>query len=155
MKTSLKTVLARYSIVSIIYKALQKTQKNRDRITTVSAVKKSTKNPHWIDLGLITVIGILVFVILHAYYPQASHYFTHKKNPVITPIAIPLINEADYKNKHTLNGTFISDTTKIAMINNQYHHLGEGVDGMKIVGIDDNLVTLQNDKQIFVLKVMV
>lgn len=146
-------MLARYSIVSIIYKALQKTQKNRDRVTTVSTAKRSPKLMLWIDLGLITAIGILLFVVLHAYYPQAKHYFS--KKAIKTPLVAPLINEVDYKNKHVLNGTFISDTTKIAMINNHYCHLGEIIDGMKLVSIDDNIVTLQNEKQVFILKVMV
>lgn len=94
-----------------------------------------------------------------------------QSNAMNTPIAVPVpsaipaatpaisaatqpqsLAELDYKGNLVLNGVFLSDQDKIAMINNQPYHLGDKVSGLKIISMDMNSVKLSDEKNIFVLR---
>lgn len=62
------------------------------------------------------------------------------------------IIEAQYKKNHILNGVFISNSEKIAMINNRMFHRGDEVDGMIISEIDTEGVQLKHDDQMIFLR---
>jgi hypothetical protein len=63
----------------------------------------------------------------------------------------PKINQAEFKTKHTLNGVYLSTDEKIALINNQFFHLGDLVDGMKIVSIESNRIILRHADNALIL----
>jgi hypothetical protein len=140
----------RYFIVSIIYKALQKTQKNREKDTRFSPEETAVIKTYWVDKALIATILALLTIVLYAYYPKLKnlHLFAHS----VKYAAQPAVNEVEFKNKFVLTGIFISDQTKIAMINNQYVHLGDIIGNMRVVYIGDNLVKLQNQNQLITLE---
>ncbi len=73
--------------------------------------------------------------------------------PVTNTAPMPPINfDMGYNNNFTLNGVMLSNLDKIAMINNQAYHLGDIVNGMKVVNIDANSVTLQDGQRTVILR---
>ena len=78
------------------------------------------------------------------------------KEPAIslTPPA-SMLNEAEFKNKHILNGVFLSHQENIALINNQAFHVGDTVENMEIVNISLNQVTLRDGKNTLQLRVAI
>lgn len=72
--------------------------------------------------------------------------------------ANPVVSQqepAPYLNKLTLNGVLISDSDKTALINNQAFHIGDMIDGMRIVTIDPTRVRLQSGSDLLELRVPV
>ena len=57
-----------------------------------------------------------------------------------------------YHGKLVLNGVLLGDQEKIALINNQPYHLGDSIEGMKIVNIELNSITLQDGVRMMVLR---
>ena len=202
--------------MSIIYDALQKTQKNLENKRGITH-KKKTK---WLDKVLLIVIVGLVGVNLVAYYPRlvAKHSATPiikkvlpiKPSPVASPKVVPApiqavvtpptmpdtrptpvnhppveqlfndppkttnqkilsipasspgnepssvpaatVNETPYQGQLMLNGIFVSDEDKMALINHQTFHVGDLVENFKIVSIEVDKVKLENNGKIFVMK---
>lgn len=64
-------------------------------------------------------------------------------------------DEAEYKLKHTLNGVFVSDDEKVAMVNNRFFNMGDSIDGMKIVSIEPDKIKLQNENGMMELRITV
>ena len=141
--------------MSIIYDALQKTQKNRENKQSHS-IGMSPKRSQWLDVILgVVIVSLLVFVVV-GYYPRWSA----KKAVVIQPKSVvaaiqPVVKrsvEIPYKGNLVLNGVFISDQEKLALINNQSLHVGDTVEGMKIVSVSQSSVKLRKEGQVFVLR---
>lgn len=165
--------------MSIIYDALQKTQKNRNKSEKPLFLKKVKVSPIWIDIGIMAIITILVVFALVAYTPRVTHYFKTQKTqtklpdviqkPAPTAAVTPVIEnpillrqtetqeriafETAFKNKHILNGVFLSDQDKVALIDNHSFHIGDVVDDMMIVGINVNSIKLQNGKYTIIMQV--
>lgn len=166
--------------MSIIYDALQKTQKNRQKPQKTFFLKKFRLPSIWFDLIILAIIATLLFMIIVAYYPRVVAYFkrphvaeeklpdvaqkpatTVTGQPVL-PVA-PVSHEAEiqaqiahetaYKSKNILNGVFLSDQEKVVLINNQTYHIGDVVDGMMIVNINSNSIKLQDGKHTIIMKV--
>lgn len=72
-----------------------------------------------------------------------------------SPTSQPVVSGTLIASNLTLNGVLISGADKVALINNQAFHLGDVVDGMKIVGIDSTSVKLQRGNQVVELRVSV
>ena len=53
----------------------------------------------------------------------------------------------------TLNGVFVSDDMKLAMVNNQPYHIGDKIAAMKLVSIDHDGIKLQNGDELLDLRV--
>lgn len=138
--------------MSIIYKALQKTQKNREIKNTSSAEVIAPGTLRWFDMSLIAVIFILLSIIAYAYLPKITLHHT-KETAAIKPQPIDSFNEAEFKNKYQVNGVFVSEQNKFVMINSQSFHIGDAVDGFTIVSIDNSNIKLQNPNHAVVLKV--
>ena len=151
--------------MSIIYDALQKTQTNRSNKPT-SKLKKIFRNSQWVDIGMLIVIITLFIIVLFAYYPHISSYLTSKHTttkqplapvqPVMAKAAEPQTIRTQFATgnygKITLNGVFLSDQDKFAMLNNQTYHLGDTIEGMTIVKIDFDKVELHTEKMHLVLR---
>jgi hypothetical protein len=60
-----------------------------------------------------------------------------------TPETSHNMNPTDYKSSHVLGGVYLSNEEKIALINNKFFHLGDTVDGMKLVSIEANRIILR------------
>jgi hypothetical protein len=78
-------------------------------------------------------------------------FITH---PVAEKPPIPEIKPL-LSTRLTLNGVMISGDEKVALINNQAFHLGDVVDGMRIVAIEFNNIKLQSGNEVFELRVSV
>ncbi len=146
--------------MSIIYDALQKTQRSRK--------KTVLKNrPDIFDIGLLTVIFVLIFICLFAYFRPAkgnkikTAVPTHplatpevSKNAVVGKSALPQIKNqiSHHDDSFVFNGVYISAQNKIALINQQEYHVGDVVNGLKIIEINANSVKLQDDKRTLILE---
>jgi hypothetical protein len=139
--------------VSIIYDALQKTQTNRSKNPKM-IVKKSPFILQWFNIGMLITIIILFSIVIYAYYPNIKKLFTPShhvsaavksvpRSPVIaaTPNqvsstkALPTQFATGTSGKITVNGVFISEQDNFALINNKEFHVGDTVEGMKIIAI--------------------
>jgi len=65
------------------------------------------------------------------------------------------IASAINQGKFILNGVMISGAERIALINNQPLHIGDVIDGMKIISIEFNAITLMKDQKMVEMKVPV
>ena len=99
--------------MSIIFDALNKTQKHRQAENHAKARLKTIRLPTipWIKIGILMTISML-FLMLWSHYARIWN----------TPVAAP-------HKKLLLNGVFISEQNKIAMINHQSFSVGDMVDG--------------------------
>jgi hypothetical protein len=145
--------------VSIIYEALRKTQRNREVRNMPARERVAVRNLDWLDKALVVFIITLLIFILILYWP---HLFKqHAQQPVATA-AVPVqltapaptvVSVAPVTSANlTLNGVLISDNEKLALINKKTYHIGDNVEGMKIISIEINSVELDNNGQIVTLR---
>lgn len=149
--------------MSIIYEALKKTQKKR-QIMASSQMAEPKASPkirihqfQRLDLidGAIVVLLISLLMAIAYQWQQRTHgkkIATVSAKPVAKVIAPPKIDLVSYKQNHLLNGTFISKSDSFALINNKPFHLGDTVDGFKVVDLQLNYVKLKNDENVIILK---
>lgn len=164
--------------MSIIYEALQKTQVEDELQNIPSSQDEMTKDD-WIDVGISLIIAFLLAIIMIAHYPQShsksKDLLVSKKNSravpilevpdetvkaIVKPASDPNIigvpfDEAAYKLNHTLNGVFVSEEEKIAMVNNRFFNIGDNIDGMKVVSIEPDKIKLQYENGVVELKIVV
>jgi hypothetical protein len=146
--------------VSIIYNALQKAQQNRQK-EAVSTIK--SKHISWVDGSLAIIIFLLIGIAIYGYYPSLKRQPTHtqistKTLPALAGTAITqepthVINLTNYKSTHVVNGVYLSQQEKIALINNKFFHLGDSVDGMKLVSIESNRIVLRQADNALIIQV--
>ena len=142
--------------MSIIYDALQKIQQSREKKRDGSPFLNQLTQISWIDMGLSICIGALMLALAFVTFPSLKMYaesLLGKSATVVIPSGPPIFNATEYKNKNSLNGIFVSPTEKTALINNQFFKIGDHVDGMKIVSIENDGVTLRNNEATLVLRV--
>jgi hypothetical protein len=157
--------------VSIIYEALKKTQLNRETKRNVSRPRRRTmpfmQDWEWIDVGLAALIGILLIACVSLYVVHFAHRSSHSGNnhsaatssrststtaSMIEQTASTSSDDAPDEKDLVLNGVLLSDEEKLALINNKTFHVGDMVEGMRIVSIDFNSVKLANGKQLMTLR---
>lgn len=126
--------------MSIIYDALKKTQRKRQTIheSTINMSPKMNRTLPKVRsksyiLPSMLFIGLLITFTGYQYTQYQAAY----KAPAAVKKAVDL----------TLNGVFVSDKSKIAMINNDTYKVGDRINGMQIVAIDMNLVTMKDKDQ--------
>jgi len=143
--------------VSIINEALKKTQQSRKHDMDKRAMVKEKSTLPDVSLFKDTVLavrgmdfllawkqsGFIVMTILLTLVAYIS--YQHAKNPTL-PIVQTAINTA--KEKIAFSGIFVSDKSKIAVINKQSYHVGDTVKGMKIVAINQDSVDLMQDDKL-------
>lgn len=164
--------------MSIIYEALQKTQVE-DELQNIPSPQDEMTKDDWIDVGISLIIAFLLAIIMIAHYPHSNSkskdMLVSKKNsktvsilevpdetvkPVVKPTSDPTnmgvpFDEASYKLNHTLNGVFVSEEEKIAMVNNRFFNIGDNIDGMKVVSIEPDKIKLQHENGVVELKIVV
>lgn len=147
--------------VSIIYDALKKTQNKRE-FTQVQATfleRKLNRNIAWLKLGLLGAGCLLLFTIF-SYYPRVHLTETPRQTAMLDKKNPPVKQLAAGKNKNhvmrqalsakpilILNGVFLSENERVAMINQQYLHKGDMINGMQLLKITANKVILRNADQ--------
>lgn len=151
--------------MSIIYDALTKTQKNikgqhnKTGNKYILLARERNQKFDWLDVTLIMAIIFLSVVISQIYFTK------HKQKPSIAKSAvnqvavsqsIPVVpsmpKEMMYQGPLQLNGIFISDDEKLAFIDHNERHVGDMVEGKRIISIDYSQVKLQEGNNIFVMK---
>jgi hypothetical protein len=150
--------------MSIIYEALQKTQKKRRAIMEAPRVAVVTKKPKLktrvsnkialIDVMIgFTIIVLILFISLSLTNKyRKNHQFKIARAAILKDQSNIKSMAANFKLNHKLNGVFISDKNSFALINNKSFHLGDMIDGMKIVDLNINYVKLENTQQQVILK---
>lgn len=147
--------------MSIIYEALKKTQRNREYRSMPARERIAVRNLDWLDKGLVGTIFLLSFIILWMYIPHMVRHhapltaaFTAKAvTPVSQQAQAPVQQEAAIAtNNLTLNGVLLSDSDKIALINNRTYHVGDNVEGLKIVSIEFDNVRLRKGHNLVTLR---
>jgi len=86
--------------------------------------------------GYLLVSGLLVIMAVAGYQ--------HAKNSN-QPVMASAVNARE---KMAFTGVFVSDNSRIAVINKQSFHLGDTVNGMKIVAINQDTIDLQQKDKI-------
>lgn len=92
-------------------------------------------------------------VLLWLLFLATAAFYLH-----VQPLDVPLLvaeNSPELKTQPAqlrLNGVFVSDRLKVAMINSHIYRKGETVNGMKITAIELNRVSLDHDGTELVLK---
>lgn len=149
--------------MSIIYNALQKTQRNLGK-------RGVTREKRWVDITLLSIIAAMLIVNAVTYYPKLKKHFA--KTITVTKSAAPLSvkttnvvaiappahliaappKEIEYQGKLVLNGVLLSEQEKVALIDNQPMHVGDVVDGKKIISIEMNTVKLADKDNILILR---
>ena len=139
--------------MSIIYDALQKTQKKLENKTDVQAESVPKKNVRQrlirIEIKsflMAAFISILFFII----FIRSITYTPHHATPKMSVTSAKKI--AVSRNPLVLNGVFLSTQEKMAFINHQAFHLGDTVEGMRLVKIDLEKVTLKKGAETFELQ---
>ena len=130
--------------MSIIYDALQKTQQNLANRHNITTQKKSNQRAQWLDICLILIIAFLFIAVAFAYYPLLK-----KSLSSTTPQPA---NTVATQGNYVLNGVFLSDQEKVALINNKPFHIGDTIDGLKVVAIELDSIQLKDTKNTFVLR---
>jgi hypothetical protein len=150
--------------VSIIYEALRKTQRNREFRKLPTRERFAARNLDSLDKGLIALIFFLVLIVVYLYLP---HLFKHHaaQEALIKPAAVvaaatPVVAQAEpvaivapvVTSNLVLNGVLLSDTEKLALINNKTYHVGDNVEGMRLLAIDFDSVKLNNGGKLLTLR---
>lgn len=158
--------------MNMAYEALQEAQPEGSEQAVLS--QDNMTGDDWIDVGISLVITFLLAALIIMHYPQfnnksqhhsmANNNFLKKVNsiPQETIQSLQASNSQalthetdDYKLKHVLNGVFVSDQEKVAMVNNRFFNIGDSIDGMQVVNIEPDKITLKNTNGIIELKVVV
>lgn len=149
--------------MSIIYNALQKTQRNRSgrrtRFYHTAGVLPSRIMSIVSIITISALFAMAIYTVYKYFPPLSSFHFAKTETPKVskqlpTPPPIQHINQAVYKSKHFLNGVYVSDQEKFAMINFQMFHVGDMVDGLRVTSITTNSVTLQNNYDTVMMQIL-
>lgn len=149
--------------LSIIYDALQKTQKKR--LNQDAAPQPNPNlNPNPIKnrpmsyATYIILINTLLIICLLAFSRIYNSFYIPQVSPPPPPPAIqhrviqPEKPKLPAKDKYVLSGMFISKDEKLVVINNKTLHEGDKIDDAKIIRIQPNKVILTQNGLMFALK---
>lgn len=124
--------------MSIIYDALKKSQQARAAKAPITVARR----PKIQRKNIITTLLILtvIFTILAAFMPGGPSLKMPSligQNKTQAPIIVASAPRL------MLDGVFLSDTEKLAMINRRSYHEGDSVSGMKVISIAFDQVQLR------------
>lgn len=103
-------------------------------------VKKSDFLFTWKMASLLTVAALLAVMVVNNQQRLTSAKNYSQNNAAATTA----VAQAKTKTKIAFEGVFLSDNAKIALINKQSLHVGDVIDGMRVVAINQDTVDLQN-----------
>lgn len=136
--------------MSIIYDALKKSQEARAAKIQITRRPRKLKVIKRKNIIITMLILTTIFTIIAAFTTPGSPalklpMFGRKnvKPPVQAIAAAPRL---------MLEGVFLSDTEKLAMINHRSYHEGDSINGMQVVSIAFDQVKLGNKQRSVVLR---
>ena len=141
------------------------------------SIQASRNQIDWFDVSIRVIIYSLTSIAIYGYYPRLTQLFEQQifvkpshatviqNNTSASKMAVPSVvqpmqpaiapfDALSFKTKHPLTGVFISNSETLAMINNQFFHIDEKIDNMKIIQITLEGVTLSNEKEYVFLKIV-
>lgn len=110
--------------------------------------KKSDFIFTWKMVGILTVTSVAAVMFLNNQHRNLSTSQLFAQNTVAAPAPAPV----NAKTKVAFEGVFLSDNTRIALINKRSLHVGDEINGMRIVAINQDTVDLQDAKGTIELK---
>ncbi len=134
--------------MSIIYDALKKSQKARS--ARAPSVVSITRHLNRKKMIMVLVIGVALFATTATLLltgPSTSASIL-SQNTVKT-LPVPVIASAP---RLMLEGVFLSENERLAMINHHTYHEGDRVNGMQVMSIAFDQVTLQNKSRSLTLR---
>lgn len=148
--------------MSIIYDALQKTQQRLDDKETV--LNHNINSSRWLLIILILLVTTLLFLTIWGMYKN-NYIFQAKSLPYKKANLVKektnqknilsqqkRMNAIAQENSNLqLQGVFVSDQERIAIINNKLLHIGDSINGKKLISIEFNQVKLQETDRILTL----
>lgn len=126
--------------MSIIYNALKKTEQTQLASNEASQENLVAKPKARFHIKYLAALCILLMTSLFGLY-----LIIPSKKPVV--VIKPIVHRISLK----LNGVFISQDEKFALINNHEYRVGEIIGDLKIIAIDMNAVTLQRGSKLYVI----
>lgn len=111
-------------------------------------VKKSDFIFTWKMVGVLTLAAVSAVIVLNNQHRLLATTPLYAENTAAAAVSPP----ANAKTKVAFEGVFLSDNTKIALINKQSMHVGDMINGMRIVAINQDTVDLQDAKGTIELK---
>ena len=100
----------------------------------------------WKMASFLTVTALLVIMALGNYQQVKEVKALPYAQAVVQPI-----NKEISKMKVAFEGVFLADNTRIALINKKSLHVGDEVNGLKIIAINRDTIDLQSDSGIIQL----
>ena len=135
--------------MSIIYDALKKSQHaraNKSQIAVAQRPRLTRKN---------VIITLLILTSLFVVAATITITNQHAKNAALSQKKVvpvkPIVAIAQAP-RLMLEGVFLSENEKLAMINHHTYHEGDNVHGMQIVNIAFDQVTLKNNNRLIKLR---
>jgi hypothetical protein len=132
--------------LSIIYDALKKSQQARasGKVRVATAVKQrmTRKNVMIILLLLTSIFVITATISITGQLTKTKKLSENKVIPKPKPPAPVAIASAP---RLMLEGVFLSENEKLALINHHAYHEGDTVNGMQVINIAFDKVTLKNN----------
>lgn len=125
------------------------------QVNPAPVVNEVRATPVLTQAPVMPVINEVVTTPVATQPPVSSPTVASVQSLPVKPVVLQETNSLPSNSKLILNGVLISGEEKMALINNQVFHLGDLVEGMKIVSIEMNNVKLQAGKQIVELRVSV
>lgn len=134
--------------MSIIYDALQKTQRKRMNTDESNPRKRTMSYSTYI-----IIINILLIICLLAFAKIYNTIWDSKAKLLSAQTQLKDEQAATLKkDKFILSGMFISKEEKFVVINNKSLHEGDQIDGVEIVKISPSKVILSKNEEFFTLK---
>lgn len=136
--------------MSIIYDALNKTQEIRQNKTGQHKKSKFSRLKDNIKIIIFTILFISLLSIIIIYF---NHHYLHKHPLAITANHPSLVTYHAAKS-YQLDGVFLSDHHQVAIINHAYYHIGDKLDGMKVMSLSTNEVKLKDRDRVLTLSML-
>lgn len=138
--------------MSIIYDALKKSQHARTTKARVEAAPSTNNKRKHIIITLLILTCLFAIVAALTLTGGTSlnlPLLSKKAPPVKVQTAALPVTPAP---RLMLEGVFLSDTEKLAMINHHPYHVGDHVNGMQVINIAFDQVTLANQNRSVTLR---
>jgi hypothetical protein len=138
------------ALVSIIYDALNKTQEIRQNKTGQNKKPKFSRLKENIKIIIFTILFISILSTIIIYF---NHHYLHK-HPIAITANRPTLTTYHAAKSYQLDGVFLSDHHQVAIINHAYYHIGDKLDGMKVVSLSANEVKLKDHDKVLTLSML-
>ena len=139
--------------MSIIYDALKKSQKARAKSQRITVMRMPGNRRTQIIATLLLLTGLFVMAVaIKLIATTTKPELAQNIQPVKLPAALPAAVEAASAPRLLLEGVFVSEREKLAMINHHAYHEGDLLNGMQVINISFEQVTLKGKSRSLTLR---